>query len=443
MLLREAGQKKFHSLALSVYFKHPVLKMKEYDILSRASAYLLAVDPEPENQKEGDDAFSHLKMAEIRRKKRAFQRQHGYTPASAGGKVSEMGWLEFAPREFRPTVHVVASSHVLAPYLWSDYYPHDWLTVLKQEHCRFQLDVLDGPGNSLARFALQGHPYHHPEGRDVALVHFQDEKTTLPILKDLGVQVLHMRDAQESQFEKGEDILFDGYAVIEEEEEKENEEKKSDEDDARTFFPLQEAGKLAFRKDDRFFATTEQPLPEGMCGAPAVDSDGKCCGVVEGIVPVTHENKALAGSAAFMPSYVLEAFVEYVERQMLQELLPDDMFQMCVKTKKTNTIGGGMFKVSDKGDVDETTMEESYKGMADEIKSKLSKEEYEAYMAILEDEKEKVKDLLIKRGGGNISEIMQEVRSQTLAVQQMVHDQYRKQHEKESAPPSTDADASK
>mmetsp|Transcript_30428 Transcript_30428/g.63806 ORF Transcript_30428/g.63806 Transcript_30428/m.63806 type:complete len:177 (-) Transcript_30428:3987-4517(-) len=60
------SRRSIKSLALSVYFKQPDLGMKDYEILSRASAFLLAVDPDPsrgDNKKggeNGDDPYGHL-----------------------------------------------------------------------------------------------------------------------------------------------------------------------------------------------------------------------------------------------------------------------------------------------------------------------------------------------------------------------------------------------
>lgn len=121
------------SLALSVHFKQPDFGMKDYEVLSRASAFLLAVDP-PELSSTSD-AFGHLEKNERERKIKLHRQDHKYTPAGGPEReLKDLGWLEFAPREVRPTVHCVCSSHVLAPFLWKDYYPQDWLSKVKQEH---------------------------------------------------------------------------------------------------------------------------------------------------------------------------------------------------------------------------------------------------------------------------------------------------------------------
>lgn len=107
--------------------------MKDYEVLSRASAFLVAVDPPgPESSSK---AFGHLEKNERDRKIKLHRQEHKYTPAGGPEReLKDLGWLEFAPREVRPSVHCVCSSHVLAPFLWKDYYPQDWLGKVKQEH---------------------------------------------------------------------------------------------------------------------------------------------------------------------------------------------------------------------------------------------------------------------------------------------------------------------
>lgn len=116
VLLEKARSLK--SLALSVHFKQPELGMKDYEILSRATAYMIAVDPPNTQQEEQEGPYSHLQRSEKQRAERMFQNLHKYSqPAAPGRQLMDLGWLEFVPREVRPQVHIVASSHVLAPFL--------------------------------------------------------------------------------------------------------------------------------------------------------------------------------------------------------------------------------------------------------------------------------------------------------------------------------------
>ena len=130
----KAERRSVKSLALSVYFKQPDFGMKDYEILSRASAFLLAVDPPEPKVNEGP--YGHLEKSERERQVKIHKQEHKYTPAGGPGnrELKDLGWLEFAPRGVRPTVHCVCSSHVLAPFLWKEYYPQDWLSKVKQEH---------------------------------------------------------------------------------------------------------------------------------------------------------------------------------------------------------------------------------------------------------------------------------------------------------------------
>ncbi|KAL7575915.1 hypothetical protein ACA910_000715 [Epithemia clementina (nom. ined.)] len=431
VLRQHAAKSSYKSLALTVTFKHPDFKMDDYEILCRGSAFLLSVDP-PLLQDQGSK-FAHLESEEWRRKMKAFKREKGYTPANPGGDMKDMGWLEFVPREYRPNVHIVASSHVMSPFLWKDYYPQDWLNHVRKDHCRYSLDVFDAPGNSIGSFPLEAEPFHHPEGRDVALAHFSDEPETLPKLRKLGVEVLHLRN-DDDLYEKGESMVFDGYAVTGDDRLKkqdgDEEKKQDDDDDTRVFFPYKDTGTLSFHTNDRFFANTPNPLPEGLCGAPAVDAKGRCCGVVEGIVPLDSEHKKLAGHAAFMPHFIMNPFIQLVERQMTRAIMDEDLFQMVVTAKKTNTIGGGVFKMKGDGTYStDATWEDANRSMIEQLKKQCSKEEFDAMMAVMADEKAEVERIL-KEEGGDLGEITKRVRAKTMAIRQMVHDQYRRAQER-------------
>jgi hypothetical protein len=99
-------QRSIKTLALTCQFKNPDLGMKEYDYLSSSACFLLEVNNIHDNSQD----------------------------SSTSGDVKNKGWLQFIPRELRPSVHVVVSSHVVAPFLWREYFPQPWLTTVKSEH---------------------------------------------------------------------------------------------------------------------------------------------------------------------------------------------------------------------------------------------------------------------------------------------------------------------
>jgi hypothetical protein len=130
------------SLALTVRFRHPGFGMEGKEVLSRATAFLLSVDPlwYNEKDKQGNDGskskFDHLRQRKKEDAEREFRKGYLLEPAGgpAGRKPKDLRWLEFCPTRHRPKVHCVASSHVLAPWRWTQYYPQDWVTHVKPEH---------------------------------------------------------------------------------------------------------------------------------------------------------------------------------------------------------------------------------------------------------------------------------------------------------------------
>lgn len=239
------------SLALSVHFRHPSLGMRDYEILSRATAFLLQVDPPEPNEKErttidhatkSRDAgnktttiFPHLRENIELRKKLLLKQDYKFDPATGPPRLPhQLNWLEFCPAAFRPKVHVVASSHVISPWMWPKYYNQEWLRTITQEHVRYSLEVwgvdstpdnqeeeksiahdgkLRGNHCPLAKFALNPYPIHHPKEMDLAVIHLKDEDEALRLMQKMGITPLHLPTMHELEmnddpvFERGEQLL--------------------------------------------------------------------------------------------------------------------------------------------------------------------------------------------------------------------------------------------
>jgi hypothetical protein len=427
------------SLALSVDFQCPALQMTEYENLIRSTAYLLSVDPYDPLMKPTEGPYGHLAASAHRRELKVEKFNEKRTKAAAGPtprRMMDLGWLEFIPREFRPTVHIVCSSHCVAPFHWKDYYPQDWLSKVKPEHCRYWVEIHE-PEKEEPRVRIQledALPLHHPEGRDIAFMHFKHEKQALAQLQRFGVEKLYLRN-NEKLYSKGEIMEFDGYAVKDR-----NVADASDfqpaknelfgQVDNRQFLPYRVSGTLAFHTEDRFFATTPEPLPEGLCGAPVLDADGDLCGTVEGIVPLAHKNEKLAGAASFLPSFMMQAFVDYIERGMVHAMMPKELFKEVEISKKTNSIGGGLFTKAP-GDgpgqhTGTTTWDQEYDKALHIMKSQYSQEEYDAILNIVEEEHKEVLETFKKEPEADLDEIIDRV---VLKRQQMIalsHDLFRR-----------------
>lgn len=76
----------------------------------------------------------------------------------------------------------------------------------------------------------------------------------------------------------------------------------------------------------QWFASTDETLSMGMCGGPVLSGDGKCLGMLEGIVPDHPEpdtlpahHRRVLNHGAFIPSDEIIGLLEAVEDKMGQE----------------------------------------------------------------------------------------------------------------------------
>lgn len=502
--------------------------MKDYEILSRATAFLLRVDPPDPNDEERTTSreavakktslFPHLKENRDLRNRLLRKQDYRYDPATGPRRMPhQLNWLEFCPVAFRPRVHVVASSHVISPWMWPKYYGQEWLRAVNHEHVRYSLEVWGGDDNNdappggesgrrivahdgklrgdyrpLAKFALNPYPIHHPTGMDLAVIHLKDEDEALRLMTKLGISPLHlpaMHELEASEdpvFEPGERVLFQGFEVYEANRtdhetligDKDNMAPDSG-DDRRLFHPYSSLGVLAMASPDRFLARTEGgPLPEGLCGGPAIQllSDATSAdkstrdvpltvrGVVEGIVPTHHESRELAGLASFIPSYRVREFVDFAERIMLEQIIDKDLFRKVVdlkekKDRRGTTYGTGQndevhelnvndINASNGDDEDEDelpddltlraniegTSEESdtpridreYQEIIASLREHHTPEEVDAILATVEREREEVIKIM-ETEGGDMDDVIEFVRKKTYEEKNRIFDEIEKE----------------
>lgn len=446
-MLAKKAERSIKSLALNVHFKHPDLGMKEYEILSRATAFLLSVDPpEDDSSSSSSSAYSHIAKSQEEREKLLLKQDYAYDPA--GGpqrKVEELGWLEFCPGKFRPLAHVVAASHVLSPWMWKNYYPQPWLEQITQEHVRYSVDVYDPTvkdksADPLATYGANPYPIHHPNNMDLALVHLKSEEGALEQMQSLGVEMLHLTDT-ERMFNRGDEVLFDGFEIAEDhyealenmndQIEKDKQEVESG-DDTRVFMPYNITGELIFASPERFLASTETPLPEGVCGGPVLDDNGRVCGIVEGIVPKDHDDKRLAGAASFIPYFQLKQFINFAEEIMLEKVVPKKIFDKITDLKqgkglnhesKLNMTGNGDTSISSNvRKSNAVDLDAAYMEMVASMRQAHTSDQVDAIIGTVEREQQEVLDI-IERDGGDLDEIIATVRMRTREKQREILEQ--------------------
>lgn len=179
--------------------------------------------------------------------------------------------------------------------------------------------------------------------------------------------------------------------------------------------PYTNRGNLIFASQTRFLASTEEPLPEGLCGGPVFDTDGDVCGIIEGIVPKDHEDEKMAGSASFIPYFRLKEFIDFAERNILEQILPKQLFEKVVDIKDGKALNDNKKPMDFAGSEDKEEsiqMDTVYEDMVASMKKAHTPEQVEAILATVEREKQEILDIL-DREGGDLDEIVAKVRKRT------------------------------
>lgn len=253
---------------------------------------------------------------------------------------------------------------------------------------------------------------------DLALVHLKSEAGSLQHMQSLGVKMLHLTE-NDTTFDKNDEVFFQGFEITDEHYETlerinddivSEKERKTNNEDIRVFMQYKTSGNLVFASPRRFIATTPKPLPEGLCGGPVFDKDDRVCGIVEGIVPSDHKEKSIAGAASFIPYFRIREFVDHAERMMLEKIVPKKLFDKVVDLKE----GKGLNENSNESEQNQNSinLDESYGSMIDSIRKTHSPEQVEAILGTIEREQKEVLEIL-ERDGGDLDEIIAQVRTKT------------------------------
>lgn len=247
--------------------------------------------------------------------------------------------------------------------------------------------------------------------------------SVLEYLQDLGVEILHLRDDQTATpFESGDAVVFDGFEIMEENgvDGDTKPAVQNDDGDVRVFVPFTESGNLIHASPERFLAKTDRTLPEGLCGGPTFDATGAVCGIVEGIVPVDHKIKDIAGAASFIPSFAVRSFLDYAERFMLEQLVEKDMLDKIIEIKETGELGkeGTEENLSEAAiDASAPEMQKLYNDWIHQLRENNSMDDVNSLLGTIQEEKKEVLRILDEEGG-DLDEVIARVRTETVEKQQ-------------------------
>jgi len=263
-------------LSLSSWFCVPEQGMKDFEILNRASAFLVRSRSWKKQQEEG---------AGIR----------------------------------GPRVHVLTASHVVAPWRWPKYYPEDWLQQVNERHTAYTLELRHDDGVFATQNELRPVSYHHAK-RDLAVLHLEDEEDALEVMNELGVDVLTLTPPGDDMvLREGDALEFHGHNISAHD--------FSASEDTRKPLPSTSKGFVQGRTQHQIFAQTDPVLSQGMCGGPVLvkrNGQSLCAGLIEGIVPADHAIKTIQSLAVFVETPDLQGFLDDVEQGRIEPLVGGD-----------------------------------------------------------------------------------------------------------------------
>eukprot|EP00177_Eucheuma_denticulatum_P002789 GFKZ01005010.1.p1 GENE.GFKZ01005010.1~~GFKZ01005010.1.p1 ORF type:complete len:275 (+),score=29.35 GFKZ01005010.1:187-1011(+) len=204
----------------------------------------------------------------------------------------------------------LVSAHVAAPHRFRNYFPHDWLSYVRDADCRSVLEARSADGKSVKRcIATQtlSHGFRHAS-LDVAAFVLDDDD----ILKqDAEIKILTLTEAA---LEKGTEVSIAGFRLL-------GESGSGTEAVVATEVP----GSVSELSPTRGFIDTGSTETEmGMCGGPVVLKQDKdsCAGILEGLVPRRQPgdresdlHERVGGHSVFLGAKELGMFVHDVETE--------------------------------------------------------------------------------------------------------------------------------
>ena len=264
--------------------------------------------------------------------------------------------------------HLLTASHVVAPWRFPKYYPDEWLRYVNQNHTQYTLEIRDDHGVMLGTASILGNTLHHCT-RDLAVLHLEDEASADQIFATHGIEFQSM---SQRELVEGEVLEFHGHDVempssISNDDKstgqpassmtepplsgtgesvesnsnslvddtshgrKEVSDSATDEnkavsgdsegsEDTREPKPLTVYGHFVLSTAKQFFALTKPVLTYGMCGGAVIARSSSSitangvmktttantvCGMLEGIVPLDSPSEQHRGMAAFIDSATL------------------------------------------------------------------------------------------------------------------------------------------
>lgn len=233
----------------------------------------------------------------------------------------------------------LTSAHVAQPWRWPQYYPHDWIQFIHDEHTQYSLDIRADDGRVVKSYQLDRSTISPHPSRDVASLSLEAEAEVayLSQAEEFRVLPVHLSD---TPLGLGTAVTVAGHAIFDDDSDDGKEEgflddflNDSDSESSsgsglRLQLPEASEGcSLVGRVGAQSFLRTPHVLVEGLCGGGVFGEEesrretnvtthlqaatpGTLFGVVDGVVPMGAEKvPLLSGCASFIEAGTLREWL--------------------------------------------------------------------------------------------------------------------------------------
>lgn len=107
-------------------------------------------------------------------------------------------------------LHVLTASHAVAPWRWPKYYPEEWLKYINEDHTYYTLELRTEEGIFITQNDCLTRSFHH-SNRDLACLHFEDDNRVLEFLNAMNFETLNL---EKDMINKNDVLSFHGHEVI-------------------------------------------------------------------------------------------------------------------------------------------------------------------------------------------------------------------------------------
>lgn len=210
--------------------------------------------------------------------------------------------------DFKTKYHVCTAAHIVSPWLFPTFYPVEWLKHVNHTHTHYTIEMRYDDGTFVFQHELFPETYHHNK-RDLAVLHLDNEKECIETLDDLKYNFLSLKT---ENINFNDELLFAGHNVT-------GMQNELDGDDERKPEPTLVSGSFVHRTPHQSFAKSDVTLTDGMCGGSVVSGNEKeLIGMIEGIVPHDSSVESLRNHVVYVDGKEISEFLLDIEENNIE-----------------------------------------------------------------------------------------------------------------------------